>query len=107
MIVNIEKDDGSASRNLFALAASAKAGKVERSISTELNGVDAPEFTTDLPPSPLFLATPVGTIDVRTLANPAQTLPPLGVKQDSCVYWETKSSKNGIYALVVTGTPTQ
>lgn len=49
LIVDIKKDDGSASGNLFALAASVKAGKVDGSISTELIGVDAPEFTQAMP----------------------------------------------------------
>jgi hypothetical protein len=49
LIVNITKDDGSASGSLFALAVSAKAGKVEGSISTELIGMDAKEATQAMP----------------------------------------------------------
>ena len=49
LIVNITKDDGSASGSLFALAVSAKAGKVDGSISTELIGMDSKEVTQAMP----------------------------------------------------------
>lgn len=49
VLVNITKDDGSATGSLLALAVSAKAGKVEGSISMELIGIDAKEVTQAMP----------------------------------------------------------
>jgi hypothetical protein len=49
VVVDITKSDGSLSGTLLALAASAKAGKVEGSISTELIGIDAKEVTQAMP----------------------------------------------------------
>ena len=49
LIVDITKDDGSASGSLLALAVGAKAGKVEGSISAELIGIDSKEATQAMP----------------------------------------------------------
>ncbi|CAG9268271.1 hypothetical protein PUN4_550229 [Paraburkholderia unamae] len=49
VIVNLAKDDGSIAGGLFGLAASAKANRIQGSISAELIGVDAPEFTQAMP----------------------------------------------------------
>lgn len=49
LVVDILKDDGSASGSLLALAVSAKAGRVEGSISTELIGMDATQVTQAMP----------------------------------------------------------
>lgn len=49
LIVNITRDDGSASGGLLALAVNAKAGKIDGSISTELIGMDAKEVTQAMP----------------------------------------------------------
>lgn len=49
LIINITKDDGSASASLFALAANAKSGRVEGSISVELIGMDSKETTQAMP----------------------------------------------------------
>jgi hypothetical protein len=49
LVVDITKNDGSASGSLQALAANVKAGKVEGSISTELIGLDASEVTQAMP----------------------------------------------------------
>lgn len=49
VVVNITKDDGSATGSLIALAISAKAGKIDGSISTELIGMDAKEVTQAMP----------------------------------------------------------
>ena len=49
VIVNITKGDGVATGSLLSLAVSAKAGKVDGSISTELIGLDAKEVTQAMP----------------------------------------------------------
>ncbi|MDB0509868.1 hypothetical protein AB6Q13_04325 [Ralstonia solanacearum] len=49
VVVDLVKDDGSMAGGLFGLAASAKADRVRGSISAELIGVDAPEFTQAMP----------------------------------------------------------
>lgn len=49
VVVNITKSDGSATGSLLSLAVSARAGKVDGSISTELIGVDSKEVTQAMP----------------------------------------------------------
>jgi len=49
VVVDITKDDGSASGSLIALAISAKADKVAGSMSVELIGMDSKEATSSMP----------------------------------------------------------
>lgn len=49
LIVNLTKNEGSASGSLLALAASVKAGKTEGFISAELIGIDSPEASLAMP----------------------------------------------------------
>jgi hypothetical protein len=49
VVVNLTKDDGSASGGIWSLAASVSASRVKGTMSTELIGMDSPETTAAMP----------------------------------------------------------
>lgn len=96
LIVEITKDDGSASGSLLALAVNAKAGKVEGSISTELIGMDAKEvtqampFTVDLSEGNIQKVVEALAIVKTKLYDPSATVHPNLIARIECAPLEEK-----------------